>query len=243
MNNKNNFLIPAIITSAAVIICAVILASTWKSNYRSNQTINVTGSAERDIISDLGVLRGTISSQEPTADAAFRELSRMKPIIIAYLASKGFPENKIDFYTINSYPVYQIGANGYQTGIINAYNYSQRIEIESSDVNKIKEISLDIPSLIEKGVNFNVEQPEYHYTKLSALKIDIQADAAKDAMVRAKKIAQSTGRSLGSIRDARMGVIQITPKLSNQVSDYGINDLSSIEKKITAVVNASFEID
>jgi hypothetical protein len=241
--NNNNFLIPSIITSAAIIICAIILTATWKSNYRSNQTINVTGSAEREITSDLGVLRGTISSQQPTADAAFRDLSRMKPIIIAYLTSKGFPEDKIEFYTINSYPVYQIGANGYQTGIIDAYNYSQRIEIESSDVNKIKAISLDIPSLIEKGVNFNVEQPEYHYTKLGSLKIDIQADAAKDAMVRAEKIAKSTGRSLGSIRDARMGVIQITPKLSNQVSDYGINDLSSIDKKITAVVNASFEIE
>ncbi|HSD64272.1 MAG TPA: SIMPL domain-containing protein [Ignavibacteriaceae bacterium] len=243
MNNKNNFLLPASITSAAIIICAIILAATWKSNYRSNQTINITGSAEREITSDLGVLRGTISSQEPTADAAYRELSRMKPILISYLSSKGFPEDKIDFYTINSYPVYQIGAGGYQTGVIIAYNYSQRIEIESNDVNKIKEISLDIPSLIEKGVNFNVEQPEYHYTKLAALKIDIQADAAKDAMIRAEKIAKSTGRSLGSIRDARMGVIQITPKLSNQVSDYGINDLSSIDKKITAVVNASFEIE
>ena len=39
-----------------------------------------------------------------------------------------------------------------------------------------------------------------------------------------------------------MGVIQITPRLSNQVSDYGINDLSSIDKEITAVVNASFII-
>ena len=243
MNNKNNFLLPAIIGSAAIVICALILALTWKSNYASNQTINVTGSAKKDITSDLGVLRGTISTQEVTADAAFKELNRMKPILISYLKEKGFPENKIEFYTINSYPVYEIGANGYQTGVIRAYNYSQRIEIQSTDVNKIKDISLDIPSLIEKGVSFNVEQPEYHYTKLADLKIDIQADAAKDAMIRAEKIAKATGRSLGPMRDARMGVIQITPKLSNQVSDYGINDLSSIDKEITAVVNASFEIE
>ena len=242
MNNRDNFLIPSIIISAAIIICSIIIAVTWKSNYNSNQTINVTGSAKRDITSDLGVLRVTITSQAPTAESAYRELLRMKPILVSYLSSKGFPENKIEFYTINSYPVYEIGANGYQTGTIKAYNYNQRIEIQSDDVNRIKDISLDIPSLIEKGVNFNVEQPEYHYTKLAELKIDVQSDAAKDAMVRAEKIAKATGRSLGTMRDARMGVIQITPKLSNQVSDYGINDLSSIEKEITAVVNASFEI-
>jgi len=242
MNNKNNFLLPSVIGSAAIIICAVILAVTWKSNYTSNQAINVTGSAKRDIISDLGVLRGTVTAQASTAEAAYKELSRMKPVLVSYLKSKGFREKEIDFYTINSYPVYEIGSNGYQTGVIRAYNYSQRIEILSNDVNKIKEISLDIPSVIEKGVNFSVEQPEYHYTKLAELKIDVQADAAKDAMIRAEKIAVATGRSLGPMRDARMGVIQITPKLSNQVSDYGINDLSSIEKQITAVVNASFEI-
>jgi hypothetical protein len=242
MNNRDNFLIPSIIISAAIIICSIIIAVTWKSNYTSNQTINVTGSAKRDITSNLGVLQGTITAQAPTAESAYRELLRMKPILVSYLSSKGFPENKIEFYTINSYPVYEIGANGYQTGTIKAYNYNQRIEIQSDDVNRIKDISLDIPSLIEKGVNFNVEQPEYHYTKLAELKIDVQADAAKDAMVRAEKIAKATGRSLGTMRDARMGVIQITPKLSNQVSDYGINDLSSIEKEITAVVNASFEI-
>lgn len=243
MNDKNNLLLPAGVISAAFIICAIILAVTWKSNYTSNQTINVTGSAKKNITSDLGVLRGTITAQAQTAEAAYRELLRMKPLLVSYLSSKGFPLETIDFYTINSFPVYEIGANGYQTGVIRAYKYSQRIEIQSADVNKIKEISLDIPSVIEKGVNFSVEQPEYHYTKLAELKIDVQADAAKDAMIRAKKIAEATGRSLGPMRDARMGVIQITPKLSNRVSDYGINDLSSIEKEITAVVNASFEIE
>ncbi len=129
-----------------------------------------------------------------------------------------------------------------QTSNIVGYNYSQRIEISSTDVQKIKDISLDISSLINKGVNFMVEMPEYHYTKIADLKIEIQAMAANDAMKRAEKIAASTDRSLGPLRTARMGVLQITPKFSNVVSDYGVNDLSSIEKEIVAVVTASFEI-
>jgi hypothetical protein len=132
---------------------------------------------------------------------------------------------------------------GYQTGRVIGYVYNQRIEIQSLDVNKIKELSLDITSLIEKGVSFKVEQPEYHYTKMADLKIEIQAAAAKDAMIRAQKIAEATDRDLGPMRSARMGVLQITPKFSNAISDYGINDLSSIEKEIIGVVNASFEIE
>ncbi|RPI74032.1 MAG: SIMPL domain-containing protein [Ignavibacteriales bacterium] len=241
--NRDNLLISTIVIAITLIICAAIVTSTWKANYSSNQTINVTGSAKKEITSDLGVLRGTMSVQYPSADGAYRELLNQKPALISYLKGKGFSEDKIEFFTINSYPVYEIGPNGYQTGRITSYNYSQRMEIQSTDVNKIKEISLDISSLIEKGVNFNVEMPEYHYTKLAELKIEIQADASKDAMIRAEKIAEATNRELGPMRSARMGVLQITPRLSNMISDYGINDLSSIEKEITAVVNASFEIE
>ncbi len=243
MNNKNNLLLPSIILGVCFLAAAFILAATWKSNYKMNQTITVTGSAKQDIVSDLGVLKGTITGRGRTAEAAYKNLQGQIPVVEKYLAGQGFPKDKIDFQTVNSYPVYEIGSNGMQTGNIKSYVYSQQIEIQSEDVNKIKSISLDIPSLVEKGIDFRVEMPQYHYTKLAELKIQIQADAAKDAMVRAEKIAESTGRKLGPMTNARMGVLQITPKLSNQVSNYGINDLSSIDKTITAVVNASFVIE
>ena len=243
MENKNNNLLPFGILAIALVLCSIIFVSAWKSNYSSNQTITVTGSAKKDIISDLGILRGAIKVEAPTAESAYQELKRQKPILISYLATNGFPEKEIEFFTMNSYPIYEMSPAGYQTNKVRAYNYNQRIEIKSNDVNKIKSISLEIPSLIEKGVSFNVEMPEYHYTKIADVKIEIQAEAAKDAMNRASRIALSTGRELGPMRSARMGVIQITPRLSNQISDYGVNDLSSIEKEITAVVTASFEIE
>jgi len=243
MENKNNNLIPFLILAIALIVCSVIFVTAWRANYSSNQTITVTGSAKKDITSDLGILRGSISVEASTAEMAYQELKRQKPILIAYLASNGFPEKELEFFTMNSYPIYEMSSAGYQTNKVRAYNYSQRIEIKSNDVNKIKSISLEIPSLIEKGVSFSVEMPEYHYSKIAEVKIEIQAEAAKDAMNRASRIALSTGRELGPMRSARMGVIQITPRLSNQISDYGVNDLSSIEKEITAVVTASFEIE
>ena len=243
MEKNNHLFLPAVIIGVSFIIGVVFFTNAWKSSQSANQTINVTGSAKKEIVSDLGFLRGTISVQSSTSESAFAELNRQKPFLISYLEQKGFSKDKIEFNTINSYPVYEMNDQGYQTGRINGYVYSQRIEIQSTDVSKIKELSLDITSLIEKGVSFNVEQPEYHYTKMSDLKIEIQAAAAKDAMIRAQKIAEATDRDLGPMRSARMGVLQITPKISNAISDYGINDLSSIEKEIIGVVNASFEIE
>jgi len=40
-----------------------------------------------------------------------------------------------------------------------------------------------------------------------------------------------------------MGVMQINPANSNDVSDYGNNDTTSLFKDITAVVSAKFELE
>jgi len=99
MENKNNNLLPFAILGVALIICSIIFVTAWRSNYSSNQTITVTGSAKKDIISDLGILRGAITVEEPTAELAYQELKRQKPILIAYLASNGFPEKEIELIT------------------------------------------------------------------------------------------------------------------------------------------------
>ena len=73
--------------------------------------------------------------------------------------------------------------------------------------------------------------------------VKILAEAAKDAKQRAEQIAEATGSRIGQVRSARMGVLQITPAFSNEVSDYGINDVSSLQKDITGVVTVEFEVE
>ena len=53
---------------------------------------------------------------------------------------------------------------------------------------------------------------------------------------------KSTNNRVGKIESVRMGVFQITPVDSTDVSDMGINDTSTIEKKITAVSNVTFKV-
>ncbi len=86
------------------------------------------------------------------------------------------------------------------------------------------------------------EPPRYLYTKLGDLKIEMLAEATKDATARARQIADNSGAKLGAVREARMGVMQINPAHSTEVSDSGNNDTTSLEKEITAVVSAKFEL-
>jgi hypothetical protein len=91
-------------------------------------------------------------------------------------------------------------------------------------------------------VEFQSNPPQYLYTKLADLKIDIIALATQDAKLRAEKMLAATGNKVGKLNSASVGVLQITPLYSGEISDYGINDTSSIEKEITSVVTCEFEV-
>ncbi|WP_299757354.1 SIMPL domain-containing protein [uncultured Pontibacter sp.] len=241
--NRNSLLLPFVVLGVSLVISAFLLSQIFRFRDQANQTINVTGSAKKEITSDLGILRSNIQAEAPTADAAYLLLQEQRPMVLQYLKEQGFDDSSVDLNTINLNPIYEVTEQGYSTNRVNRYIANQMIQVTSQDVQKIKSVSLDMTSLVSKGININVMSPEYYYTKLADLKVEIQADAAKDALQRAEKIAEATGSDLGAITNARMGVIQITPVNSNMISDYGINDASSIEKEITAVVSASFRLD
>ena len=68
------------------------------------------------------------------------------------------------------------------------------------------------------------------------------AAATTDARRRADILVRGLGGSLGGMRSSSLGVFQITPRNSTDVSDYGINDTSTRDKQVTAVVSATFDV-
>jgi hypothetical protein len=134
-------------------------------------------------------------------------------------------------------------SDGNETSEITGYTLSQSIEVRSNDVAKIGQIARETTELINKGILVESTAPRYYYTQIGDLKIEMLGEAAKDAKERAERIAQSTGNSIGAVRSAKMGVLQITAADSTDVSDYGVYDTSTIEKDMTAVVNVSFAVN
>jgi hypothetical protein len=242
MKEQNRFIIPFAILGLSLIFCAILIGGTLRAVKRAEQTIEVTGSAKKRITSDLAELSFTVNASAVTSLDAFHSLENKKPIAYEYLAQQGFPKEKVTLSTVEINTIFERNNQGESTGKVIGYEYSQKFTIQSNDVTKIKNLALDLPMLVEKGIDITVHSPAYYYTKLAELKVDIQADAAKDAMNRAQRIAQVTGNDVSSMRSARMGVLQITSANSTEISDYGQNDVSSIEKEITAVVSADFEI-
>jgi uncharacterized protein len=226
-----------------LVIASVIGGLAFVKGKQGDQTITVTGSARKRIKSDLVIWKAGVSYQAPVLADAYRSLSENVPRVKAYLVSKGIPENEITVSSISSQTLHARDSDGQDTGQINGYSLRQELEVRSNDVDKIARVAREATELINQGILLESMAPAYHYTKLGEEKITMLAEAAKDAKKRAEQVAASTDSSIGSVRTARMGVLQITPADSNDVSDSGMNDTSSLDKDITAVVNLSFEIN
>lgn len=231
-----------ILICASIIMTGWLLSHAWIRTHQGNESIKVTGSAQKDIVSDLITWSGSFSRFAPTPREAFSQLNEDTNTIRKYLISKGISEKEIVFSSISTTPVYVLNKEGNSTGETRGYELSQTVEVESPDVDKVTDVSRASTELINSGIQFSSFNPSYYYTKLADLKIEMLSAATKDATLRAAKIAENAGSKIGSLRSARMGVLQITAKNSADYSWGGALDTSSKDKTITAVVYLDFAV-
>jgi len=246
---KNNFTLVAVIWAIGFIAAALIISSTWRKVASNNVTIAVTGSASKQIKSDLGIWDGTFANESSSMTDAYAKLKESNVKVKNYLVSFGFPEDKIVFSSINTRTLYEgkakndmYGLGEVSTGKVIGYSLSQSVSVESQDVDKIEKLARTVTELINQGIAISSQSPRFMYTKLSDLKIEMIGLASQDAKIRAEQIAKATGNSVGDVRSSKTGVMQINAKNNTEVSDYGMNDVSSLEKTITSVVNVSFSL-
>lgn len=223
-----------------ILALGLIFAVKTGTGSLSNDKITVTGSAYKVVKSDSARLEFEITSRSANKQTAYNTVKSQLPIVKKYLEDKGITD--IDIKASNGYYSYKYLPNGTVTNDIAYYNLSQQVVIKSNDVQKIKDVSTDIQNLLDKGIDINVTDTQYFYSGLANLKVELLKDATKDAKDRASAMLKATHNRTGKIQAINMGVFQITPIDSTNVSDMGINDTSTIDKKVTAVANVVFRI-
>jgi len=245
----------------ANIVCVIILAFTYLAAKHEPKTIEVKGSAKKSIESDMITWSGTMTARDADLTKAYDALKSDSDRVAAFLKEKGVPEGEITFSQISTEKVYEkelVNAASaapsstptvvgnrvlVQTHKIEMYVLTQTVTIESHDMKKVPEVARSVSSLIKDDVEIDSGSPAYLYTKLSELKVDMLGEATKDATTRATQVVTNANGKLGKLVEARMGIMQINPKGSSATSAEGINDTTSLEKEITAVVTARFELE
>lgn len=241
---SSQIIILGVCIAAATIASSVILSQGFLKVMKfTREQIAVTGSAQKNIKSDYVVWTASFSKRDTDSATAYKKLKEDLEKVKKYLVAKGVKDKEILVYQIATKTVYKKNEKGNDTSDIQGYVLTQNIQIKSDEVDMITQLSRESTELIDQGVEFSSGAPEYFYTKLDELKIEMLAKAAENAKQRAENMTRATGNKIGFMRSAKMGVFQITPINSTEVSDWGVNDTSSLEKKVTAVVTVSFAIE
>ena len=239
---KSQFLSGMIALSVGLVLGLGAISTSLRDIRRGAEEVSVTGSARRPIRSDFVIWKINLAAQNPSLASASQELSRHSDRLRAFLKEEGIADSAVIGKPFEAVGVPEVTSEGRETGRILTNRVSQTIEVRSADVDGLTRVSQRASRLIADGVPISPMAPEYLYTKLSEIRIALLADATKDAKLRAEAIVTSTGAQIGAVRDAKMGVFQITPRFSTEVADYGINDVSSIDKDVTAVVRVTFQV-
>lgn len=232
-------------------LISVIFLGTNYFNYKSLDTgITVTGSATKNFSSDLIVWRGYFSKKAQTSKEAYKLLKDDASKINEYLLSNGVKEEEIVFSSVSirenyvTDQVYDEASGEYRYfERFDGYLLSQDVVIESGEVDKIEVISRDITQLIDSGVEFFSSSPEYYYTKLSELKLQMITEATDNARERAEILARNSNSSLGRLVKGNLGVFQITAQNSSEDEyDYmGVFNTSSKNKTALVTVKLQYK--
>lgn len=243
ITNKGLMISALIIALAVVLGTGVVGYSMFRVKALQN-VIAVTGSAEKTIASDTVKWTSGFSRTVGIGDlkAGYAMMSKDLQQTLEYFKAQGITEQELTVKPVSMMQNYEgdkYGGASRMTG----YVLQQTIEIQSTNVEGITKLAQDTPvKLSDLGILFSSQNLEYYYSKFSDLKIEMLADATKNARSRAEKIAESTNAQIGFLQSAAMGVFQVTAVNSMDVSDYGYFDTASINKKVTAVVRASFSL-
>ena len=223
----------------AVVLTAHIFSGTIHDVRHSNDTLSVTGSARVPISADLVRWSLSVGPDAPTAAVAARLLRRQAAAVRAFLHKAGIPADAISPSVVTTNQI-AIPLPHHRRRV--RYRVSQRLDVTTKQIDVVEQAATGVGGLIERGIDVSAEPLEYISTELTKAKLDALEKATEEAHRRAEILVHGLGGKLGRMRSSSQGVYQVTPRDSTDVSDYGINDTSSREKDVNAVVSASFAV-
>jgi hypothetical protein len=235
-------LLAGLFLAAGLAFASLTLARAW-TRIAENNLISVTGSARKNIRSDLVIWRASFSVEAPTLLEAQQKLRADHAKVAAFFKARGFEDFLTSPVQIRELVAKQRNEeDDTVTNVRVGYRLTSAVEVRSDDVERLPRLAGDSSELLQQDVAFESGGFEFIYTKAGEAKVEMMAEATRDARVRADQIAANGGSTVRALRSAKMGVVQVNPLYSSATSWEGNNDTSSLDKTITATVTATFAL-
>jgi uncharacterized protein len=224
----------------AFVLVAHIVAGTVRDVRHTRDTLSVTASARVPISANLVKWSLTVATDAASTAPAARRLRRESGLVRKFLLAAGLPADAISASVVASQEVV-IRLPHRRRRV--RYRVSQQLEVRTKQIDVVEAAATRVGALLEQGVEVSADPLAYLSTELAQAKLTALERATAEARHRAEILARGLGGKLGRMRSSTQGVYQVTPRDSTDVSDYGINDTSSRDKDVNAVVSATFAVN
>lgn len=210
---------------------------------RHEHTIKVKGVAETTVESDSARWKAIYTVRNPVLANGYAELESKQQLVQTFFDQAKVPAEECTFSSVTLRTENKRDAQGFPTSELETYLLSQAVEVTSRDVQRIDAVSKTITQLIKEGVEIESQPPQFVYSSVEQIKLDLLAKATQNAYERARTLAENSHGRVGRLSSASQGVFQITPVDSTEVTDYGSYDTTTIRKNVKAVVTLEFQIE
>jgi hypothetical protein len=184
---------------AAGLVLSSMLGTTAWVKIKNSQYVNVKGSARKNIRSDFAIWTANFSVQAATLLEAQRQLKDDRMKVESFLNTAGMTNHFFKSIaiaeqkaTFEDETTNQSRAKGWK--VVSSqektvgYKLSQSVEVRSGDVDRVAQLDSDSTTLVEQGVLLTADAPRFIYTQAGEAKIEMLAEATKDARARAEQI-------------------------------------------------------
>jgi hypothetical protein len=228
------------LVALGMVLSALIFSISFYASRDNNSSLSVTGSAKKEVEADRvrWSLSLTRTVDESQINAGYQSLAKDLAAVKQLYTQSGVAE---DEYTVS--PVYMDQVYKQNDYANREYSLRQIVEINSPKVAEVSALAKNVQVLASQGVLFQSMPLEYTYSKLAEARVELLADAMRDAKERARQIANSGGSDVGDLQSAASGVVQVLSPGSISVDDYGAYDTQSLKKEIMVTVRASFTLE
>lgn len=235
----------AVILSITLFLSTLILVGGYKTKFNVAQTISVTGSAQTNFESDIIKWTAQYARKSLDISEASSWLGQDREAVKYFLKEQGIPAEDIVFQAVNisrDYE-YEYDNRGTSTRIFTGYSLYQSVVIESQELDIVEQAAREISSLLSQGIELTSNPPQFYYSELESLKLNLIKEASENAFHRATNIASESNAKVKKMQQADLGIFQITGQYEDEEYSYGgVFNTHSRNKTAHITIRAKYQL-
>lgn len=223
------------VMAVAVVAGGYVLGSQIASIKTADRTVQVRGAAELPVVADLATWALNVSASGDDLSKVQQQLRGDLGLIRAHLAKFGVKPEEIE-----------TGSLSVSDARANQYNNSQGgprfvvtggVTVRTPNLEGIQKAKDALDELLGQGVVLtNSYGPNYAFTKLNEAKLDLVSRATDEAYKAAEQFAKDSKATVGGIRRARQGSVEVLGR------DSFIGESEQVNKVLRVVTTVDYDL-